>query len=453
LQSSIPNAFSIFKANATFMLRFPFVIAPSVWGNPGIESAIRPTTSSFAFRYHIHTKILTFAAFCRSTTFIMSAIETEDTIYKLPDSLVKPYLDELFGNPHFLGGLKAYTPEPLFQAILEYKEKINDVRGFQSLIILNILKFIEKNSITALTAGGLEHLKKDDCYLFISNHRDIVLDSAYLNTTLFENGYETSQIAIGDNLMRHRISELIFRLNKSFVIKRSGAPMELYKFSVQLSNYIHDQVAGKQDSIWIAQREGRAKDGNDLTQTGLVKMLCLGNEGDLKEYIRSLNITPVSISYEFNPCDALMAQEFLNKKANPDYKKSFEEDVQHMMLGLNGAKGRVHFQFCPTLRDQLDALDEQPNAKKKLEKLAALIDEAIHANYRLHAVNSVAHDLLHGTRFAEAAFEAEEIAHCTAYLEGKAAQLVNDTDGEGRAYLLGMYANPLVNQLAVTTPS
>lgn len=368
-------------------------------------------------------------------------------IAKLPDQLVHPYLTELFGFPHFVAGLQAYLPDAVYKAILRELDHVDSVTEFQARIILKILKYIEITSISRLTSGGFEVLSPQERYLYISNHRDIVLDSAYLNTTLFERGYETSQIAIGDNLMRHRISELIFLLNKSFVVKRSGTPMELYRYSVDLSNYIHDQVTQGKDSIWIAQREGRAKDGNDLTQPGFVKMLSLANPGDLKAHFKSLRIVPVAISYEYNPCDLLMAQAFLNKKADPAYKKSFQEDVQHMMLGLHGHKGRVHFQFCAPLDSELDALDSQPNAKKQLEQLANIIDRHIHTNYRLHAVNAVAHDLLYDTHLAAQQYSAAEIAHNTAYLEEKAKKLVGDTDGTGRAYLLGMYAKPLENQM------
>jgi hypothetical protein len=367
-------------------------------------------------------------------------------IAKLPDHLVRPYLTELFGYPHFVAGLQAYLPDAVYKAVLQEFDQVNSVTEFQARIILKILKYIEITSISRLTSGGFEVLSPRERYLFISNHRDIVLDSAYLNTILFEHGYETSQIAIGDNLVRHRISELIFLLNKSFVVKRSGSALERYRYSVELSGYIHDQVTQGKDSVWIAQREGRAKDGNDLTQPGFIKMLSLANSGDLKTHFKSLHVVPVAISYEYNPCDLLMAQEFLNKRADPAYKKTFQEDVQHMMLGLHGHKGCVHFQFCPPLDAELDVLDTQPDARKQLEQVAAIIDQKIHTQYRLRAINAVAYDLLHDTQLAEKQYTAAEIAHNTAYLEKKAQQLTGDTDGAGHAYLLGMYATPLDNQ-------
>lgn len=355
---------------------------------------------------------------------------------------------ELFSFPSLLHGMRAFLPEPLSEHILRVKDEVYSVRHFQEKIAYPLFKAIEKDSITSLSSSGLEHLNPSEQYLFISNHRDIILDSAFLNVVLFERGFGTSQIAIGDNLMRHRISELIFHINKSFVVKRSGSPMELYRYSVLLSDYIRRQIAEKTDSVWIAQREGRAKDGDDRTQTGLLKMLSLSAKDDLKTYFRSLRVVPVAISYEQDPCDLLKAQEFLNKRADPAYKKTFEEDVQHMLLGLKGPKGAVHLHFSPPLDAELDAFDAEPSAKKQLDVLAALIDRHIHAHYCLRPINFVAHDLLtQNAAFADR-YSAEEHERFAAFFEERFARLKNDTEGAGRDYLLRMYANPVVNWLA-----
>lgn len=363
----------------------------------------------------------------------------------MPDYLIPSAMEALFSHQRFLAGMQAFLPHPLPDLILSQKDSIRTIADFQSKIVLQVLKFIEKASITTLTTSGLEKLDCDQQYLFISNHRDIVLDSAFLNTTLFEHGFRTSQIAIGDNLMKHQLSELIFKMNKSFVVKRSGTPMELYRYSVLLSEHIHRQISEKIDSVWIAQREGRAKDGNDVTQTGMLKMLSLNCKTDLKSYFKSLHIVPVSISYEYLPCDVLQAQEFLNKRQNPEYKKTFEEDLQHMLQGLKGPKGRVHFHFYTPLTDELDIFDTLPNAKRQLEELANILDRSIHQNYRLHAINEVAQNLRMGTVDYSDSVSSSEIEAITAYFEAKKAQLKGDADGAGWEYLLGMYANPLVN--------
>ena len=373
--------------------------------------------------------------------------ETGPSIYS--DQEAKAAIQELFSNPSLLQGMKAFLPPALNDLILSVKDQINSVEDFQEKIAYPLLKSIEKNSISQLTSSGLEQLYPAERYLFISNHRDIILDSAFLNIVLFEHQFRTSQIAIGDNLMRHRISELIFHINKSFVVKRSGSPMELYRYSVLLSDYIWRQVTQTIDSVWIAQREGRAKDGDDRTQVGLVKMLSLSTKKDLKTYFRELKVVPVAISYEYDPCDLLKAQEFLNKRKNPDFKKTFEEDVQHMLLGLKGYKGAVHFHFSTPLDMELNVFDDIPSSKKQLETLAEMIDQRIHQHYKLRPINYVAHDLLTQSDTFRNYYSAEEHTRLLAFFEERFKLLTDDDEGLGRAYLLKMYANPLVNQLAV----
>ena len=374
--------------------------------------------------------------------------EAGPTIYS--DAEVKAAIQELFGFQSLLQGMKAFLPPALNELILDAKDGINSVGDFQEKIAYPLFKAIEKDSISTLTTSGLEHLDPSEQYLFISNHRDIILDSAFLNIVLFEHGFRTSQIAIGDNLMRHRISELIFHINKSFVVKRTGSPMELYRYSLLLSQYIWQQITGKTDSVWIAQREGRAKDGDDRTQVGLVKMLSLSAKTDLKTYFRELKVVPVAISYEHDPCDLLKTQEFLNKRANPDFKKTFEEDVQHMLLGLKGYKGAVSFHFSTPFNAELDAFDAIPSAKKQLELLAEMIDQRIHQHYKLRPINYVAQDLLTKTASFRNYYSDEDLEKCEAYFEQRFKLLTLDEEGLGRAYLLKMYAKPLMNQLAAT---
>jgi len=372
---------------------------------------------------------------------------TESKPELIKEDLIAPYIKELLSYEGFMEKVKTFLPKELFDHILQVADHIHTIEAFQSEIVLHILNMIERISITELTVGGLEHLKRGKQYLFISNHRDIVLDSAFLNSTLFKRGFRTSQIAIGDNLMQHRISDLIFRMNKSFVVKRSGTPTELYKYSVLLAEHIRTQITEGIDSVWIAQREGRAKDGNNLTQTGILKMLTLGQDKDLKSLFQSLHIVPVAISYELDPCDLLKAQEFLNKKHDPGYKKGFEEDLKHMLLGLTGQKGRVHFQFGKPLGEELDVFDQLSNSKKQLEALAAIIDHRIHKDYALHGIHEVAYHLLKGIDSPCQRCDTVEAQKYIRYFEEKKTQLRHDADGSGYQYLLGMYANPLIHQI------
>jgi len=361
------------------------------------------------------------------------------------DKEVQEGIQELFGNEKFVNGMQAFLPQKLSEYILTAKNQVKSIYDFQANITRPFLKAIKDISITELSVSGLENINAADKYLFISNHRDIVLDSAYLNLLLFENKISTSQIAIGDNLMKTRISELLFRINKSFVVKREGNPRELYAHSVALSNYIHEMITEKLDSVWIAQREGRAKDGNDQTQQGLLKMIGLGGGKNLKEHFQSLKIVPVSISYELDPTGLLKTQEYLKKQADPDFKKSFQEDVKYMLNGIQGKKGRVHFDFGKPLVEELEILDTTKKNKEQIKILAELIDKSIHCNYRLHPVNYVAYDLLFKTKKYTSHYSEQDFEKYTTFFEEQLQEIDIAQRELGREYLLKMYANPVVN--------
>ena len=371
--------------------------------------------------------------------------ENEISLDLYTDEEVQQGIQEIFQHEKFIAGMKAFLPENLYEHIIKAKDNVQSIYDFQATITKPFLKTIQQISIAELTVSGLENLNQDDKYLFISNHRDIVLDSAYLNLLLFENQISTSQIAIGDNLMKSRASELLFRINKSFVVKREGTPRELYAHSVELSKYIQRMISEKVDSVWIAQREGRAKDGNDRTQPGLLKMISLSGGKILKEHFQNLKVVPVAISYEFDPTGLLKTQEFLNKKRDPDFKKSFKEDLNNMLLGIRGKKGKVHFDFGKPLDDELEVLDTAKNSKQQLEFLTNIIDRSIHTNYRLNPVNYVAYDWLHASTGFEDKYSPEEKEKYIQFFQTQIDQLAAHEQADGLQYLLGMYANPVVN--------
>jgi hypothetical protein len=200
--------------------------------------------------------------------------------------------------------------------------------------------------------------------------------------------------------------------------------------------------------VWIAQREGRAKDGNDRTQVGLLTMLSLSGKNDLKKHFQEVKIVPVAISYEFDPCGLLKTQEYLNIQNDPNYVKSFQKDVENMLTGIKGPKGRVHFHFGKPLEEELEVLDTLPNSKKQLEAVAAMIDQSIHLNYRLHPVNYVAYDLLHGDTTFSDKYTEQEREKLTLFFDHQIKVLKPEEQAAGRKYLLEMYANPLVNALS-----
>ena len=373
----------------------------------------------------------------------MQQNDIKPEIYR--DDQVRAAIRELFSYQDFLAGMKAFVPMQLNKLILEKKDQVETAEEFQQKVIKPFLKVVKKSTLSDLTFSGLENLSKDENYLFISNHRDIVLDSAFLNMVLSEYGMQSSQIAIGDNLVANRLTELLFKINKSFVVKRSGNPRDIYRHAVLLSNYIHETISQKKDSIWIAQREGRAKDGNDRTQISLLKMLSLCNKDDLKAHFKSIKIVPVSISYEYDPCAFLKAKEAVDKQENPAYKKSFRLDAQHLLLGIKGYKGQVHLHFEKPLNKRLEQLDTVSDFKGKLKLLAAIIDKAIHLNYKLNPVNYYAYDILMQSNEHQVYYEGETEASLHDFFETLVEMLPQEQQEKGRPFLFKMYANPLKN--------
>lgn len=364
----------------------------------------------------------------------------------LDDSEVKAAVQELFGNESLLQHMQQALPKELHDQLIQAKDEVCSTKDFQEKMMLPFLHFVEKYSINKFSVSGLEQLDPQQKYLFISNHRDIGLDSAFLSKALHEAGFTTTQIAIGDNLMTHRLAELIFRINKSFAVLRSGTPRELYQHSMRMSAYIHDMVHSGQDSVWLAQREGRAKDGNDLTQVGILKMLSLSKKDDLVDHFKELNIVPVAISYEYDPTDLAKTIEHLRKQEDPEYKKSFREDIQHIIMGIFSPKGCVHLHYGTPLNAELETLRELPNAKKQLAEMVQRIDRSVHQNYCLHPINYAALDLLNGKADLTQHYSDAERAACIEYFKDKLDQLPKEQYEAGKAYLLGMYANPVLNK-------
>lgn len=289
-------------------------------------------------------------------------------------------------------------------------------------------------------------------YTFISNHRDIVLDAAILNLLLLENGFRTTvEIAIGDNLLARPWIETVVKLNKSFIVRRGLGVREMLAASKLMSGYMHFAVGEKHENIWIAQREGRAKDSNDRTQESLLKMMALDGTGTPAERLRALHIVPLAISYEYDACDFLKAKEFQQKRDNADFKKSKADDVLNMKTGIFGYKGRVHYCAAPCIDTWLTTHADLPKAEL-FATTAAHIDREIHRRYRLFPNNYAAADLLSGTATHAGAgrYTPEEKARFERYLTGQLAKidLPNKDEDYLRERLLTMYAYPVINQEA-----
>ena len=286
-------------------------------------------------------------------------------------------------------------------------------------------------------------------YTFISNHRDIVLDSAILDLMLHEYRFPTTcEIAIGDNLLIYPWIKTLVKLNKAFTVKRGLSPRELLESSQRMSRYMHYAITEKHENIWIAQREGRAKDSSDRTQESLLKMFAMAGEGSIIDRLKELNLVPLSISYEYDPCDYLKAQEFQQKRDNPAFKKSKQDDLDNMKTGILGKKGRIHYEAMPPINTWLDEFAELPRTEV-FEAIARRIDQQIHSGYRLFPGNYIALDLLNGTTTHVGEYSDEERKTFEAYLQNRIdlVQIKDKDEAFLRERILTMYANPVLNKV------
>jgi hypothetical protein len=317
---------------------------------------------------------------------------------------------------------------------------------FQKRFMKPVVKYIIRKHTDGCSFqdSAIAGYDKRQRYTFVSNHRDIVLDSAFLDVMLVDAGYPTTvEIGIGDNLLIYPWIKRLVRMNKAFTVRRGLSLRETLAASQLMSRYIHYAVTQKQENIWIAQREGRAKDSSDHTQDAVLKMLAMG--GDLKE----LNIVPLTISYEFDPCDYLKAQEFQQKRDNPAFKKSKQDDLDNMKTGIFGYKGRVTYRPAAPINTWIDELSELPKTEW-FKVLAERMDREIHRGYELYPCNYIALDELNGDQANVAHYTDADVKRFNQYLAGQMAKikLANKDEAFLRERMLTMYANPVRNYMA-----
>lgn len=287
-------------------------------------------------------------------------------------------------------------------------------------------------------------------YTFVSNHRDIVLDSALLDVLLIDAGFKTTcEIAIGDNLLAAPWIKDLVRVNKSFIVERSAGVREMLMSSKRMAEYMHYVIEKKNDNVWIAQREGRAKDSNDRTQPSILKMMAMGGTGNIIERLMQLHIVPLAISYEYDPCDFLKAMEFQLKRDVEGWKKTKQDDVISMRTGIMGYKGRIHYHAAPCIDDFLKTLDPDMPKGELFDTIAAYMDKQIHANYQLFPCNYIAADMLAGNDNLATNYTAEDKAAFEKYMESRLAMIdiPNKDEAFLRERILTMYANPAKNKL------
>ena len=367
---------------------------------------------------------------------------------------VQQAFNELLADRQFstmLRGIVPWLPKSLRNAVLKMAFiGVKSPLDFQKRFMKPIVRHIIRKHTDGCTFDD-NCLPRDFSlrYTFVSNHRDIVLDSALLDVMLVKTGYPTTvEIGIGDNLLIYPWIKRLVRMNKAFTVRRGLTPKEMLRSSQIMSRYIHYAVTQKHENIWIAQREGRAKDSDDRTQDSVLKMLAMGGEGKPIDSLREINIVPLTISYEFDPCDYLKAQEFQQKRDNPTFKKSRQDDLDNMKTGIFGYKGRVHYHCAAPINTWIDELGDLP----KTEFFAALskrIDRELHANYCLFPCNYIALDELEGTKkYAQHYTEADK-KRFEDYLKGQLekVKIANPDEKFLRERMLTMYANPLRNYL------
>ncbi|MGM0376438.1 MAG: 1-acyl-sn-glycerol-3-phosphate acyltransferase [Bacteroidota bacterium] len=369
-----------------------------------------------------------------------------ESIRPYQDHEIQEVFQRLKEESSFMNLIGFLFPELSPQNFIEKMMQIKSIRQFQQEVISPYVKDVIKNTTQGVTSEGLDKLDPNESYLYISNHRDIVLDPAILNVILFEKGFDTTEIAIGDNLLIYPWITDLVKLNRTFIVKRNLPFRQMMESSTLLSQYIRHTLTETGNSIWIAQREGRSKDGNDRTQLSLLKMLNISGENEsLAENFKELKIVPVSISYEYDPCDYLKAQEFQQKRDNPDYLKTEKDDLKQMSEGLRGRKGHVHFAFGQPIINELDVLKDIKGKNEKFEFLAGLIDKHVHENYHLWPGNWVAWDVLNNTNEYNDQYTSEEKETFLRYIEEHLDRIEGDRDFL-RKTLLQMYANPVVNK-------
>ncbi len=376
-----------------------------------------------------------------------------DDIRPYHDAEVRPTIERILADPELADAVArlrypkltqwlGFLIRPLVKKRLTQElAEVQDVRGFQE-VVERYMSGMLAEATTALTISGLDVLEHHQSYLFISNHRDIAMDPAFVNWSLFHNDCNTLRIAIGDNLLTKPYVADLMRLNKSFIVNRSAkAPREKLKAAKHLSAYIHHSIANEASSIWIAQREGRAKDGFDKTNSAVIGMITLNRPKtqELSDYVKELRIVPVSISYELDPCDAAKARELYHQRTHGAYQKEEHEDVKSIAMGIAGQKGHVHVAFGRVLDHHYEDTDQ----------IVADLDLQIIENYVLHASNCIAYEILHG-KVPHVNYTDKNIPYDPAAVSEQRAAFVarmNEIPAEYRDIALGIYANPVVSKL------
>ena len=368
-----------------------------------------------------------------------------DAIRPFYDTEINEALHNIANHPMMKALMNFSFPDVADDIWKAQLRKTHSIRDFQcNFIYQSVQKELEKSS-EGMTTSGFENLKPNTSYLFISNHRDILLDTTLLNMALFEHGLVMTASAIGDNLVKKAFLSTLAKLNRNFLVQRGLTPREMLQSSKLLSEYIGRLLLHENRSVWIAQREGRTKDGNDETNPGVLKMVGMGSdEKNLMDYFRKIQIVPVSISYEYDPTDALKMPQLMAEANNEVYVKEKNEDFMTILSGALGQKKRIHIHVGKVLDAEIEAIKaENDNSNKQVVALAQVIDDAILSNYKLWPTNFIANDLVNNTnRYSHLYTENEK-----SLFERRLEMRIDHDNPVALEGFLAMYSNPVVNKL------
>ncbi|WP_415060831.1 1-acyl-sn-glycerol-3-phosphate acyltransferase [Flavobacterium sp.] len=366
---------------------------------------------------------------------------------------IRPYSDTEVNE-----GIRSVVHHPMMKALMNFtfpeqedsvwKEQLvrtHSIRDFQINFVYHSIQKVLHRSSEGLTTSGFEKLEKNTSYLFISNHRDIILDTSLLNVSLFDHGLVMTASAIGDNLVKKDFLLKLSKLNRNFLVQRGLPPRELLQSSKLMSEYIGQLLFRENRSVWIAQREGRTKDGNDATHQGVLKMLAMGsNEEQVMDYFKKMKIVPVSISYEYDPTDALKMPQLMAEANNEVYIKEKNEDFITLLSGIMGQKKRIHIHVGDVLKDELEIIKKnEDNSNRQIQALAQVIDDSILSTYKLWPTNFIAYDLLHQSEKHQHLYTEEEKSLFERRLEMK----IDSQNPKMVESFLSMYANPVTNKM------
>lgn len=371
-----------------------------------------------------------------------------DAIRPFYDSEVNEALKSLLHHPMMKAMMDFTFPEVEDEVWKEQLSRTHSIRDFQVNFVYQSIQRVLERSSEGLITSGFEKLEPNTSYLFISNHRDIILDTSLLNVSLIDHGLVMTASAIGDNLVQKDFLLKLSKLNRNFLVQRGLSPRELLQSSKLMSEYMYHLLSKENRSVWIAQREGRTKDGNDATHQGVLKMLGMANDEQRgMDFFKKLKIVPVSISYEYDPTDALKMPQLIALSKDEVYIKEKNEDFITLLSGIIGQKKRIHIHVGDVLDSEYEKIiSENDNNNKQIQALAQVIDDSILQTYKLWPTNFIAYDILHNTTKFSNLYDEKERQLFERRLEMR-IDAENETMREG---FLAMYANPVVNKLKYT---